>query len=143
MEKTKTEQFWEWFEQKRAEAGLSVRAIEQVGGLSNGAISQRRREGLPPTWRVIEAVSAALRIRREEVAYRAGKLTKRVADMVAEDRELQEWVEVMQDLTYSERRQALRFAVFVRQERAEYSVGGESGDDKPTQKDGGTEQTAR
>ena len=67
-------EFWRWFNEEREKRGLSFRAVEKLGGLSHGAISQREREELPPTYNICVAISRAFRIPLDDVLRKAGLL---------------------------------------------------------------------
>ncbi len=68
------QEFWRWFNDEREKRGLSFRAVEKLGGLSHGAISQREREELPPTYNICVAIARAFRMPLDEVLRKAGLL---------------------------------------------------------------------
>ena len=65
---TKTERFWEIVQEEMNTYGITgFRELERLGGVSNGAISQRLKAMLPPTPTIMYAISKALRVPMETV----------------------------------------------------------------------------
>ncbi len=53
--------FWEIIEEEMKKRGIkSYRALEKMGGVANGTISQRARDMLPPTPTTIAAIAMAM-----------------------------------------------------------------------------------
>jgi transcriptional regulator with XRE-family HTH domain len=68
---TQVEKFWNWVEEEREKRGMSYRAIEETGGVSNGTVSGRARQLLPPTANTFRAVSRAFNLPFDVVAKQA------------------------------------------------------------------------
>ncbi len=68
---TQVEKFWNWVEEERAKRGMSYREIERAGGVSNGAISNRARQLLPPTANTFQAISDAFNLSFEVIKTQA------------------------------------------------------------------------
>jgi len=66
--------FWQWVEGERQTRALSWRAIERLGGVSNGKISHRAALSLPPTVQSCRAIAVALQIPLDQLLRRAGIL---------------------------------------------------------------------
>jgi len=104
--------FWKIVDQEMdARRIRSYRALEMAGGVSNGAVSARRKDLLPPTPTTIQAVADAFRVPVEVVREWAKGRQPEHDDAESE------WLHLFRELPAEERRHILISARALLRER--------------------------
>src|SRR5690349_16794607 len=85
----KKKSFGEFIREKRYEKGISLRELARISGLSPTFLSQTERNNFnPPSEEKIVAIANALGIEQERLVIMAGKVPKRIKDLILSDYEV-------------------------------------------------------
>lgn len=85
----KKKSFGEFIREKRHEKGISLRELARISGLSPTFLSQIERNNFnPPSEEKIVAIANALGIEQERLVIMAGKVPKRIKDLILSDYEV-------------------------------------------------------
>ena len=126
MLSTQTENFWDIVQKEMDARGIkSYRALESAGGVSNGTISQRARDLLPPTRTTISAIAIAMGV--PESIVREWSKGHHASDDSVTRRELMYLFEQLSD---DDRKRIVQIARTFASARAE-QPGGQLGEQEP------------